>query len=200
MSRFPDKLRLKGQAEEDLYFARRERELLAGRRSGSRAVADRALRVVSGGQTGVDRAALDAALASGVMCGGWCPAGRAAEDGVIPASYPLTETSSSDPAERTERNVRDSDATLILRRGGPSGGSSRGTDLTARAARRLGRPLLVRDLSLPVDTGAIVTWLRINRIGVLNCAGPRESEAPGIEVQARALLLEVFRLWSAGDP
>lgn len=199
MSSFPDKLRLKGQAEGDLYFARRERELLAGRRSGSCAVADRPLRVVSGGQTGVDRAALEASLASGVMCGGWCPAGRAAEDGVIPASYPLTETPSPDPADRTERNVADSDATLILRRGRPRGGASPGTDLTGRAARRLGRPLLVRDLSLPVDTGAIVTWLRINRIRVLNCAGPRESEAPGIEAQARALLLEVFRLWSAGD-
>jgi hypothetical protein len=200
MSSFPDKLRLKGQAEEDLYFARLERELLVGRRSGSPAVADRAFRVVSGGQTGVDRAALDAALASGVMCGGWCPAGRAAEDGVISASYPLTETTSSDPAERTERNVRDSDATLILRRRGPSGGASPGTDLTVRTARRVGRPLLIRDLSSQVDARAILTWLRINRIGVLNCAGPRETEAPGIEAQARALLLEVFRLWSAGDP
>ncbi len=200
MSSFPDKLRLKGQAEEDLYFARRESELLAGRRPSPGDLARRSVRVVSGGQTGVDRAALDAALASGLACGGWCPAGRAAEDGVIPASYPLAETTRSDPAERTERNVRDSDATLILRRGGPSGGASPGTDLTARTARRLGRPLLVRDLSSQIDARAIVTWLRINRIGVLNCAGPRESEAPGIEAQARALLLEVFRLWSAGDP
>ena len=72
------------------------------------------MEIVSGGQTGVDRAALDAALALGMRCGGWCPAGRWAEDGPIDPRYPLRETPSGDPAQRTEWNVRDSDATLIL--------------------------------------------------------------------------------------
>ena len=72
------------------------------------------LRIVSGGQTGVDRAALDAALLCGASCGGWCPAGRRAEDGPIADRYPLTETASSDYKERTVANVRDSEATLIL--------------------------------------------------------------------------------------
>src|SRR5690606_30676655 len=99
------------------------------------------VRVVSGGQTGVDRAALDAALRLGLPCGGWCPAGRWAEDGPIPERYPLRETESADPAERTARNVRDSDATLILSprplRGGTAG--------TREVAERLGRPFHVAD-------------------------------------------------------
>src|SRR5438309_682688 len=90
------------------------------------------LRIISGGQTGVDRAALDAALACGVPCGGCCPQGRRAEDGPIAARYPLTETPSPDYPPRTERNVRDADATLILIKGMPSGG----TALTIEVARR----------------------------------------------------------------
>jgi hypothetical protein len=193
MSGFPDRLRLKEKAEEDLYFARRERELLAGRRAGSQDGAPTTLTLVSGGQTGVDRAALDAALELGLACGGWCPAGRLAEDGVIPDSYPLNELASHDPADRTERNVRDSDATLVLHRGGLSGG----TELTARLARQFGRPLLIRDLAAPVDAGPVAAWLSLNRVRVLNCAGPRESEAPGIAAQARPLLAEILSRWAA---
>jgi len=144
--------------------------------------------VVSGGQTGVDRAALDAAAAVGLPVGGWCPRGRRAEDGVIPARYALRETPGSDYAERTEWNVRDSDATLIAVRGAPTGG----TRLTARLADALGRPLFVCDLLRHNDPQAIVDWLGTHQVRVLNCAGPRESGAPGIYDAARSLFLAVF--------
>jgi hypothetical protein len=96
-------------------------------------------KIVSGGQTGADRAALDWALAHGVECGGWCPKGRRAEDGVIPIAYPLTETPSSDYAQRTEWNVRDSDATVIFSLAPRLTGGSR---LTRDLAARHGRPFL----------------------------------------------------------
>jgi hypothetical protein len=148
--------------------------------------------VVSGGQTGVDRAALDAAAAAGLARGGFCPRARAAEDGPIPAAYPLRETPSADPAERTSWNVRDSDATLALTRGAPRGG----TALALERARELGRPALRLDLAAlaPADAARSArAWLRRERVGVLNVAGPRESEAPGIYAEARALLEEVLR-------
>jgi hypothetical protein len=190
MSGIVDKLKLKEQAEEDLYFARRDRELTAALHE--RPPAD-GPRVVSGGQTGVDRAALDAAQALGLAVGGWCARGRDAEDGVLPARYPLRETPSRESAERTDWNVRDSDATLILHRGGLSAG----TALAARLARRQGRPLLIRDLSAPPDPAELARWLHANQVGTLNCAGPRESEAPGIQAQAQALLSAVLAAWAA---
>jgi predicted Rossmann fold nucleotide-binding protein DprA/Smf involved in DNA uptake len=187
MPDFIDKLHLKEQADEDQYFARRDRELIAelhARRA--RPVA----RLVSGGQTGVDRAALDAGLAAGVPVGGWCPRGRLAEDGLIPARYPLRETPTADPAQRTEWNVRDSDGTLVLHRGPLTGG----TALTATLARRLGRPLLQLDLEAAPEPSAIDTWLRRQGIRVLNVAGPRESEAPGIGTAALELLRRLLAL------
>src|SRR5215208_5705421 len=106
-------------------------------------------RIISGGQTGVDRAALDAAVATGTEYGGWCPRGGWAEDLTEPpgllAAYPLLrETTDDDPAQRTQSNVRDSDATLILTR---PGAQSPGTELTMAAARELGRPHAVVDLA-----------------------------------------------------
>src|SRR5512132_1315628 len=95
----------------------------------------RLVRIVSGGQTGVDRAALDAAMAFGLACGGWVPRGRRAEDGAVPPRYPMRETRGYTYAERTRRNVRDSDGTLILTRGRPTGG----TALTGRLGAAIGQ-------------------------------------------------------------
>lgn len=195
MSGFVDKLKLKERAEEDQYFARQDRELLAALHQ-RETPKTTTRRVISGGQTGVDRAALDAAMALGLPVGGWCPAGRLAEDGAIPALYPLVPTPTADYAARTEQNVHDSDATLILFRGELAGG----TRLTAQLARRLGRPLLLRDLDHPVDAAELAAWLRLNHVRVLNCAGPRESHRPGIQAQAQTLLSAVLGAWQAdGD-
>jgi hypothetical protein len=141
--------------------------------------------VVSGGQSGVDRAALDAAREAGLETGGWCPRGRWAEDGPVPERYALRETPDADPAQRTRWNVRDSDATLILARGAPSGG----TALSLACAREQGRPHLVVDLDADRPAQRIARWLTEVEPAVLNVAGPRESEAPGLGETARALLM-----------
>ncbi|MDH3413519.1 MAG: putative molybdenum carrier protein [Gammaproteobacteria bacterium] len=151
-------------------------------------------RVVSGGQTGVDRAALDAALARGLACGGWCPKGRRAEDGVIPNRYPLNETESADYRLRTQRNVSDSDGTLILAIGELTGG----TALTREIALAQGKPLLVVDLDTPSPTSGVCEWIQENHIRRLNVAGPRESLRPGIADRAREFLAVLFA--EAGSP
>jgi len=143
---------------------------------------------VSGGQTGVDRAALDAAREAGLLRGGWCPRGRLAEDGPLPAEYPLRETPEADPAQRTAWNVRDSDGTLILLRGAPRGG----TALTLTRAAALGRPVLALDLGTEPDPVAVRVWLGRHRIRTLHVAGPRESEAPGIHAASLAFLRRVL--------
>jgi len=142
-------------------------------------------RIVSGGQTGADRGALDAAIALGIDHGGWCPAGRRAEDGVVPARYQLKETESRDYAERTRRNVRDSDGTIVFTRGAPTGGSA----LTLEHTRALGKPVLHVDLT-SVESAAtrIRAWCETEKIAVLNIAGSRESQSPGIAAAVRAVL------------
>ena len=145
-------------------------------------------RIISGGQTGVDRAALDVALELGLPCGGWCPRGRRAEDGTIPERYPLTETSSASYPERTKRNVLDCDGTLVLTSGPPRGG----TALTIRIAAENDKPCLVVDLSRQPDPACVRSWCSTHRICVLNVAGPRESECPGIYQQAAAFLRTVM--------
>lgn len=135
------------------------------------------LKIISGGQTGVDRAALDFALRYGFPHGGWCPRGRFAEDGLIPPIYRLRETDSSEYEERTERNVLDSDATLIVARQRELSG---GTAFTQFMAEKHGRPLLVvceRD-GLPSSSATLSEFIKRNRVRTLNVAGPRESQAP----------------------
>ena len=145
-------------------------------------------RVISGGQTGVDRAALDAGRRTGIPIGGWCPLGGWAEDlteapGLLALHPELESTGSPDPEVRTHWNVRDSDATLVLVRDGVA---SPGTELTARVATELGRPHLVADVR---DVAAVRDWVASLPDGVvLNVAGPRESEAPGVTGEAAALL------------
>jgi hypothetical protein len=154
--------------------------------------------IVSGGQTGVDRGALDAAIAAGIPHGGWCPHGRLAEDGSIAAQYQLRETHSAKYYIRTRKNVLDSDATLILCHGPLTGG----TDLTYRLAQRHAKPCLVVDLQQGPDAVEAQRWIEEHRVGVLNVAGPRESSHPGIAEQAYRFLLHVLiapRLAGAQD-
>ena len=156
----------------------------------------RPARIVSGGQTGVDRAALDAALAAGVDCGGWCPAGRRAEDGPIPARYPLFETGDSTYGVRTRRNVRDSDATLIVCDGEPVGG----TALTLACCREEARPVLVVDAvreKPDVALDRLEAFLDRHAVRVLNVAGPRASESPSAGRYAGTL---ISRLLSPATP
>jgi hypothetical protein len=141
-------------------------------------------RIVSGGQTGVDRAALKVAQEIGIPGGGWCPRGRRAEDGRIPPRYPLRETPSSAYPQRTEWNVRDSDGTLVL----TAGRADRGTALTLALAARLQKPCLRLDLEAAPAAEALRAWIRTHGIRVLNVAGPRESRAPGIGRRSAAFL------------
>jgi hypothetical protein len=132
----------------------------------------------------VDRGALDAALAAGFCCGGWCPEGRLAEDGVIPKQYPLRELSGGGYENRTVENVRDSDGTLIIHFGSVTGG----TRLTVAACGALGRPHLVVDgaqLSPERVGEQAAAFVRSGDVAVLNVAGPRESGAPGATKFAR---------------
>ena len=160
---------------------------------------DTVKRIVSGGQTGTDQAALRAAQACGLAFGGWCPPGRLSESGTIPSNFPLVATpeerSSKAPhiprSQRTEWNVRDSDATLILQpreydKPDP------GTDWARSCAERYERALLICD---PLDPGAlekIKQWLRAESVQILNVAGPSENKVPGIGQQVYSLLIRIF--------
>jgi hypothetical protein len=150
-------------------------------------------KVVSGGQTGVDRAALDFADRYGLPSGGWCPKGRLALDGRIPDKYQLSETPSSSYQQRTKWNVRDSDGTLIISRGVLNGG----TALTHRIAKQTGKPCLILDLDYVemrkmAAREMLAAWLNKNHIQTLNIAGPREREKSGIYATTLTLLSEFW--------
>jgi len=156
--------------------------------------------IVSGGQTGVDRGALDAARQAGVPCGGWCPADGMAEDGVIDARYGLVPLPQGGYAERTQRNVLDSDATLILYFGELEGGTS----LTAACCEQQGRPLLlINALAMDPEQAAEAARDFVLRHAVqrLNVAGPRASKIPAAHAYARCTVSRLLaRLGASGNP
>jgi hypothetical protein len=156
--------------------------------------------VRSGGQTGVDRGGLDAAIELGLAWGGWAPRGLRAEDGRIPEPYAsrMRETEGVEYSTRTRFNVRDSEGTLLVSFAEILTG---GSASTAKCARRMGRPRhhLVLWPGLPSEVAAdrVLEWLRDHAILVLNVAGPRESKEPGIQLASRRVLVPIFRRWAA---
>ncbi len=152
------------------------------------------VKIISGGQSGVDRAALDAAILLGIDYGGSIPQGRRAEDGPIDGKYSnLVELESEDYRSRTEKNVADADATLVITIGKPT----EGTAYTLQCARKHHKQSLTIDLGKgeeatdPADV--IRAWILKNRPSILNVAGPRESKVPGIYRKSLGLLLQIFR-------
>jgi hypothetical protein len=145
------------------------------------------LKIISGGQTGVDRAALDVALRHGINCDGWCPAGRLDELGKIPDRYPVQELQSGGFNARTLQNVKDSDGTVVVYPGELRGGTER----AVRFCVDLERPHQLIDASkVSAEDAAksIADFVRKNKISILNVAGPRQSEWPeGYNYASRAL-------------
>lgn len=137
-------------------------------------------KIISGGQTGVDRAALDVAIELQIPHGGWCPAGRMAEDGRIDRRYRLVELASREYHDRTRQNIEDSDGTLILNTEELEGG----TALTLALANSLNKPVTVIDLNGPPRLHEVRDWAVSGEIERCNVAGPRESKRRGIYRQA----------------
>jgi len=148
------------------------------------------LTIVSGGQTGADRAALDFAIANGMLHDGWCPRGRRAEDGPIPPHYLLRETPSRHYSQRTRWNVRDSDATVVFSIAPQLIG---GTRLTAEIARQLGKPVLhlsrdEPDFTVEAAAAKLRQFLSEHQVERLNIAGPRASQEPEVAAFITAVL------------
>jgi hypothetical protein len=148
-------------------------------------------KIISGGQTGADRATLDSAIKHEIPHGGWIPKGRLAEDGPLPAKYKLKEMPTSSYPAQTEQNVIDSDGTLIISHGKLGGGS----DLTKKLAIKHGRPWLHIDLNQKDHTDAaakIKEWIVQEEIEVINVAGPRASKDPHIYNKVMEILELVY--------
>jgi hypothetical protein len=153
----------------------------------------REITIVSGGQTGADRAALDFAIEHDIPHAGWCPRGRPAEDGAIPAKYQLSETPLRKYSQRTEWNVRDSDATVVF---SISPNPAGGTALTLAVARRLEKPWLhlYRDAASTAASAAkLLVFLDEHRVRRLNIAGPRSSQEPDVAAFVREVLQAALR-------
>ena len=148
----------------------------------------RLAKIVSGGQTGVDRAGLDAAMEAGIPVGGYCPKGRLAEDGRVPDRYPLVELTKGGYPVRTEKNVVESDGTLILNVGKLTGG----TKFTLDCAKKHGKPYLVVQMDDEPMHDAVLQWVEMFDIKIMNVAGPRESKCPGMYDRAKVFLSNLF--------
>lgn len=150
-------------------------------------------KIISGGQTGADRAALDASIEFHVPHGGWIPKGRLTEEGPLPEKYHLKEMPTSSYSKRTEQNVMDSDGTLIISRGFPTGG----TAYTLEMTRRHKKPCIFINLeeTSELDAPSIISsWTIRQRIGVLNVAGPRASEDSGIYRNVRNIIEKIYHM------
>jgi hypothetical protein len=155
----------------------------------------KAPKIISGGQTGVDRAALDVSLKHGIDCGGWCPAGRLDEFGRIPDCYPVRELQAGGFAERTLQNVEDSDGTVVIYSGQIGGGTAQ----TVRFCVELKRPHELIDASKirAEDAVSLITdFVRAKKIKILNVAGPRRSEWPEGYAYAFRVLEAFFSICS----
>lgn len=148
------------------------------------------MKIISGGQTGVDRGALDAALDLGVDVGGYCPRGRKAEDGRIPEKYSfLQETPGTGYIQRTLWNVRDADATLVLHQGemGP------GTKQTIKMCHGQKKRCLVVDMRDRNSVDTVRAWIKMSPTTILNVAGPRETGSPGVGAVTHAFMMRTIR-------
>jgi len=155
-------------------------------------------KIISGGQTGADRAAHDVAIKLGVPHGGWTPRGRITEEGPLSEKYDMQEMLTESYAARTEQNVIDSDGTLIICRGRPIGGS----DYTREMALKHKKHLLHIDLNLTTtfDAASLVnSWIKIHQIKILNVAGPRASKDPNVYVDAFRILEWAFKIYHIED-
>lgn len=145
-------------------------------------------KIISGGQTGADRAALDFAIKHNIPHGGWVPKGRKTEDGILDLKYQLQEMPTAEYSKRTEKNILDSGGTLIVSHGLLTGGSA----LTRELAKKHKKPWIhidMVDLSLETAADMLISWIERNKISILNVAGPRGSKDPMI-YQATIDLLE----------
>jgi len=148
-------------------------------------------KIISGGQTGVDRAGLDAAIALNIDHGGYVPKGRKAEDGQVPLKYQMEELARGGYPARTKKNIEESDGTLVFCQGKPS----TGTKLTVDHAEQINKPCLVLDLdavSRLTAVGMIRSWIEQHGIEVMNVAGPRLSGAPFLATMAKRILIEAL--------
>jgi hypothetical protein len=148
-------------------------------------------KIISGGQTGADQAALDTAIEMGIPHGGWVPRGRRTENGRLSEKYRMQETNTIDYAQRTELNVADSDGTLLFSHGELKGGS----ELTKKLARKHVKPCLHVDLNVLSEYKAVEiinSWIDVRNLEILNVAGSRASEDPLIYDIVRSILKSVF--------
>lgn len=150
-------------------------------------------KIISGGQTGVDRGALDAALSQGFPCGGWCPAGRMAEDGPIDLKYPLEELPGAGYKARTIQNIIDADATVVIYFGQLEGG----TQLTVLQCMRRHKPYKLVDaevVAVPSAARLVVEFIAAHNIATLNVAGPRQSKSSMAKAFAFDVVTELLKL------